>query len=526
MTEARVSQVPVEVLRTNLAVSAQVSQVAVEVLRPNAALGMSCNVGTFALTGQTAALKYKIAIAAASGNFTLSGQAAGSLLAYVLSGGTGAFVLTGGDATYFQPGSITADVGYFTLSGASASLRYDRHVFAAAGGFVLSGKAAARSIIFAPDVTEVTVLGYVTNFLYQDIISDPFFARESVKAIWALNVSQTVAATDAATYAFHPGALIEEVFALADAHPRKWNLIRTVAESTLLRDALSAAFPVSVADTATIASAAAVVRAVLVLEQLRLIDLATVAGDFYVQVVDALVANDALRRFLGGALSETIGASGVTSYAPILGKVLTETVNVADALTKKLIVRIIAQDGVNLDDATPTKWLFKPILTDNVDIEIGYIQPNGAFTTWAVNTRTGAVTEYQNYEFNSFANLGHKYLGAASSGLYELNGDDDDGTDIIAQIKSGLAQFGGSKYSSFKAAYLGMRGDGNIILKLETGDGNSYTYQTVIQDMQSTKVRLGKGLRARYFSFELISTGPDFDLDTVEFIPLVAQRRV
>ena len=81
-------------------------------------------------------------------------------------------------------------------------------------------------------------------------------------------------------------------------------------------------------------------------------------------------------------------------------------------------------------------------------------------------------------------------------------------------------------FRSFKAAYLGMRGNGDVILKLDTGDGKTYTYQTVIQDMQSTKVRLGKGLRARYFSFELISTGQDFDLDTVEFIPLVAQRRV
>ena len=44
--------------------------------------------------------------------------------------------------------------------------------------------------------------------------------------------------------------------------------------------------------------------------------------------------------------------------------------------------------------------------------------------------------------------------------------------------------------------------------------------------MKTTKVNLGKGLRARYFAFELVSTGQDFDLDTLEFIPLVAQRRV
>jgi hypothetical protein len=39
-------------------------------------------------------------------------------------------------------------------------------------------------------------------------------------------------------------------------------------------------------------------------------------------------------------------------------------------------------------------------------------------------------------------------------------------------------------------------------------------------------VPLGKGLRARYFSFELISDGADFDMDAIEFIPLVSHRRV
>ena len=61
---------------------------------------------------------------------------------------------------------------------------------------------------------------------------------------------------------------------------------------------------------------------------------------------------------------------------------------------------------------------------------------------------------------------------------------------------------------------------------METGDGKTYTYAVVGKDMQTTKVHMGKGLRARYFAFELISTGQDFDLDDIEFMPLVAQRRV
>jgi hypothetical protein len=44
--------------------------------------------------------------------------------------------------------------------------------------------------------------------------------------------------------------------------------------------------------------------------------------------------------------------------------------------------------------------------------------------------------------------------------------------------------------------------------------------------MRSTKFHMGKGQRSRYFAFELISAGQDFDLDTLEFVPLVVQRRV
>ena len=77
------------------------------------------------------------------------------------------------------------------------------------------------------------------------------------------------------------------------------------------------------------------------------------------------------------------------------------------------------------------------------------------------------------------------------------------------------------------AAYLGMRGEGEAILRLLTGDGRRYDYLVKTQNMRTTKVNMGKGLRARYFAFELeIIDGHDFDLDAIEFVPIVTQRRV
>ena len=204
---------------------------------------------------------------------------------------------------------------------------------------------------------------------------------------------------------------------------------------------------------------------------------------------------------------------------------LIDGVGVGATLNRGLLLRVTASDELEIGHTDALKMLFKPTLADAFEIVSAYLDPEG-LTTWAVNLSHGGVTEYTNYNFNSFATMGSKYIAADADGLYELVGDDDDGDDIVARLKSGLLQFGRSNYSSFKGIYLGVRGGGDFVLRLVTGDGRSYTYSVEARTMETTKVNVGKGLRARYFSFELISTGQDFDLDSIEFIPLVAKRRV
>ena len=70
-------------------------------------------------------------------------------------------------------------------------------------------------------------------------------------------------------------------------------------------------------------------------------------------------------------------------------------------------------------------------------------------------------------------------------------------------------------------------GNNDFYAKIIAGDGREYVYKFVSQPgLMTTKVNVGKGLRARYFQFELQSTGPDFDLDSIEFVPMMGQRRV
>ena len=172
------------------------------------------------------------------------------------------------------------------------------------------------------------------------------------------------------------------------------------------------------------------------------------------------------------------------------------------------------------------KLLLNPTLTESMDISLAYVAPGDSVTTWAVNMRNGATTEYTNYNFNSFASAGRNYLAASSSGLYELLGDDDAGSDIIAKVKTGFGQFAGSRLSHMKAAYIGMRGAGDFVFRIETTAGDTYNYAVTVASMKTQKIHLGKGIRARYFAFELESTGQDFDLENIKLVPLIALRRL
>ena len=204
-----------------------------------------------------------------------------------------------------------------------------------------------------------------------------------------------------------------------------------------------------------------------------------------------------------------------------------------DALANKLLMSVTMPEGVDISASQLLHMAYSGMIDERFGVSAVYVSPDGTSTTWAINTRTGAVTEYKNFVFNSMAKIGRMFIGAADDGLYELDGDTDDGENIATRMRGGQMQPGGSHFTSFKAVYLGMRAKTDaprstpdFIFKFVAGDGREYAYGVKPSNQQTTRIMLGKGLRARYFSWELVSLGPDFDLDTIEFVPIISQRRI
>lgn len=529
MTDAVVSQVVAETLRTNLAPSAVVSQVVVEVLRPKGFFGTIAE--TVGASAGTPALAHSVVTAESVGAAADLALALGASISNAIVQRDIPFTAI---AVTVAKGIGVLDEDWFSVAMAVYEDTIDQGVGFADSPFVATfaivndtiGVLVGSSFLQMAGVydgvgfREVTLAGCVVR------ATDSMRVRDTVLPARTVAFADEAAFDEALAYDFRPGATISEGIGGRDAVNTSLIYQLALNERGALRERLTGGWPVSISQGVAVAEALSRNLAIVVAERLGLLETLVPSATLGVLVRQGVRLSDTLRRFLSADAVDGVEIAETFIYKYAFDRPINEQVRLSEALTPRLLLRILCADEIGVDAAGVLKMIFAGTVAEGFELAAAHVAPNGTVTTWAVNTRTGATTEYGNYEFNSFGQIGHRYLGTSRHGLYELNGDTDDGDLIIAQLRSGYAQFNGSRFTGFKAVYLGMRANGEFVLKLETGTGESTHYNVVAQDMQTTKVQVGKGLRARYFAFELISAGQDFDLDTIEFVPMPAQRRV
>jgi hypothetical protein len=149
-------------------------------------------------------------------------------------------------------------------------------------------------------------------------------------------------------------------------------------------------------------------------------------------------------------------------------------------------------------------------------------------TTWVFNVDTKATVQYDRFAFNSFAKRSSDYVAAAEDGIYVLDGDTDAGEVISSLIELGVSRFETPQKKYFPAVYLGVTAANNMLLKVVV-EGQTWYYEArnTSASMQNQRIDLGKGLSGSHWQFSILNKeGADFDLESVEFFPLVSTRRV
>src|SRR6056297_2675413 len=299
-----------------------------------------------------------------------------------------------------------------------------------------------------------------------------------------------------------------------------------MAESARIAERVRLGHTATLSEVATVEAALVAAYGWAVADELRLTDTLAALATYGSTVEERVRLQASLAWLLGGDLAETVQLSPTVVLTARLSERTDEAAALSEALTPQMVLHVAADEAAVFDDTDLLQLIYDGKLQDNVAIEAMHLDPSGDVVTWCVNTRMGFVTQYKNYEFNSFGVVNGKYIGATSTGLYELHGDLDGADQVIAGITGGILQMNSSKLHGLKGVYIGLRGTGDFYLKLTSGDGEEYVYRVQARDMETTKVNIGKGLRHRYLSYSLENVGQDFELDSIEFVPMRGYRRV
>lgn len=350
----------------------------------------------------------------------------------------------------------------------------------------------------------------------------------SIAAFPGATIAGALSIHEAVSFSYLAGASIADGLKIHEAITVSAKYTAFINDLIRIHPSVARAIVASIADGFHVHDAISTALAVFVAERLKLVDSVSSQGLFGLTIAEHLRIHDQVAKLLAGFLNDNLSVSESLVPVWMFSAAIAQNLSVHDTITPKLVISIQLGDTVDINDLVALQAILTATIIDGITMSVSFIDPGGGITTWAVNTRTSAITEYQNYAFNSFAQMGHHFLGATSSGLYVLDGTLDDTASVIARVKSGSAQFSGSRFTAIDAIYLGCRvsdGGKDWLLKLHAGDGRVYVYQFRPLNRRTTRIFTGKGLRARYFSWELITAGEDFDLDDIEFVPIGSHRR-
>lgn len=164
---------------------------------------------------------------------------------------------------------------------------------------------------------------------------------------------------------------------------------------------------------------------------------------------------------------------------------------------------------------------------------LGVLTPPVAehYRAWALNLRNKALTEYTNFDFNSFAIVDGKVLAASDDGLFILDASDLDGAvEIDALGRTGISDLGDSYTKRVPRIYYSGLLTDDMLYSAITREQGKHTYRLSQQGrvgLQQRPLQVGNGLKSRYWQFEFQNeNGGDLSVHSLLIKDAGTRRRI
>lgn len=233
---------------------------------------------------------------------------------------------------------------------------------------------------------------------------------------------------------------------------------------------------------------------------------------------------------LVGSLVQQAHAAPSFTTSLRMAVVMTSSGKVAATLVYAAVMSADMTSDLEAADTAAAQAVLSALMQSDLAVRASErVVADDDYQVWVVDWEDLSSVVYEQYAFNSFAKIGDQYFGAKADGVYLLEGATDAGQAIRSKVHFGRHDFGTRAQKQMPYVYAGISGSGDMVLRVQVDKGAVYTYtaRAMAQDQKVQRFDLGMGLRGSYYEFELCNVnGADFDLDSIEFHPVMLSRKI
>lgn len=264
------------------------------------------------------------------------------------------------------------------------------------------------------------------------------------------------------------------------------------------------------------------------LEDIKLSSNTFTSNKLLLTLLDSLLTIDSITTSALGTVSETIEFNLLLSSIRNSISELLEVIVSNDYISEGSIFILPLEEFLSIDSDYSIQSILQALLSDELLLVLPDISGSSNYFTYAFSPETSSTSSYTNYNFDGCCVFNSKYLFFDKSGIHEYGGNFDNGVPIQSEISTSALMYTTSNLKSVPSVYLGVVNSDTVILKVRTDGRGEFTYKLNkhTADLQTQKVSIGKGVIGRYFQFDLITSAEEFNLNSIEFLPLVLKRKI
>lgn len=325
-----------------------------------------------------------------------------------------------------------------------------------------------------------------------------------------------------------------EAVGLSDSFTAGANTTASLTDNAAMHDVIRQAINQIVADIAAGADSLSLGAAMTLVDIADAVAIQTPSYNS-VMLVAELIAT--LEAYNSAPSADIIESSDLSDGYVARVEALAAMLEAAQAVDTNTALVHVMQSATDIADGVTTITsagsLLNALLNDGVIATIRLNIGGEMFTGWVLNADTLAPSEYQfaDLQFNSACKHGDRYLLAADDGIYQFTEDAGVET-VMTYIKTGKLDFDSDLKKRVVNSYIVYASSGDMVLKVTTSEfGGLVTrnYRVAARADDTTDVRrvdIGRGIKSRYWQFELVGDGVDCDIDEVGMLPVVLSRRI